>query len=46
VLPHHRIVGRTFARQDRCLRMSKDYEVPLQTSENMLRIAMANLMQH
>lgn len=40
------IVERTFSWLDKCHRLSKDYERLQETSENMVRIAMINLMLH
>ena len=44
VLPHRWIVERTFAWLGRFRRLSKDYEVLIETSEAMIRIAMTRLM--
>lgn len=44
VLPHRWIVERTFAWLGRFRRLSKDYEVLIETSEAMVRIAMIRLM--
>jgi len=46
VLPHRWIVERTFAWIGRYRRMSKDYEVLTESSENMLYLTMINLMVH
>lgn len=44
VLPHRWIVERTFAWLGRFRRLSKDYEVLIETSEAMIRVAMVRLM--
>jgi putative transposase len=44
VLPHRWIVERTFAWMGRFRRLSKDYEVLIETSEAMIRVAMIRLM--
>ena len=44
VLPHRWIVERTFAWLGRFRRLSKDYEVLVETSEAMVRVAMIRLM--
>jgi putative transposase len=44
VLPHRWIVERTFAWLGRFRRLSKDYEVLIETSEAMIRVAMIRLM--
>ncbi len=44
VLPHRWIVERTFAWLGRFRRLSKDYEVLIETSEAMVYIAMIRLM--
>lgn len=44
VLPHRWIVERTFAWLGRFRRLSKDYEVLVETSEAMIRVAMIRLM--
>ena len=46
VLPKRWIVERTFAWLSRYRRLSKDYEWFAQTSENMIYLAMINLMLH
>jgi putative transposase len=44
LLPHRWIVERTFAWLGRYRRLSKDYEVFVETSETMIRLAMIRLM--
>lgn len=44
LLPHRWIVERTFAWLGRYRRLSKDYEVFIETSETMIRLAMIRLM--
>lgn len=44
LLPHRWIVERTFAWLGRYRRLSKDYEVLVETSEAMVRLAMIRLM--
>jgi putative transposase len=44
VLPHRWVVERTFGWLGRHRRLSKDYEYPTETSENMIRIAMIKLI--
>jgi putative transposase len=44
VLPHRWIVERTFAWLGRYRRLSKDYEVLIEVSEAMIRLAMIRLM--
>ena len=44
LLPHRWIVERTFAWLGRFRRLSKDYEVIVETSEAMVRLAMIRLM--
>ena len=44
VLPRRWVVERTFGWLGRHRRLSKDYEYLLETSENMIRIAMIKLM--
>ena len=44
VLPHRWIVERTFAWLGRYRRLSKDYEVLIEVSETMIRLAMIRLM--
>lgn len=46
VLPRRWIVERTFGWLGRYRRMSKDYEFYPQTGENMIYLAMTNLMLH
>lgn len=46
VLPKRWIVERTFAWLGKYRRLSKDYETLTDSSENMLYIAMINLMVH
>ena len=46
LLPHRWIVERTFAWIGRYRRMSKDYEVLTESSENMVYLTMINLMVH
>lgn len=46
VLPQRWIVERTFGWLGRQRRLSKDYEFFPQTSENMIYLAMINLMLH
>lgn len=46
VLPHRWIVERTFGWLNRYRRLSKDYELLPQTSENFIYLAMTNLMLH
>ena len=44
VLPHRWIVERTFAWLGRFRRLSKDYEVLIETSKAMIHVAMIRLM--
>ena len=44
LLPHRWIVERTFAWLGRYRRLSKDYEVLIEVSETMIRLAMIRLM--
>ena len=44
LLPHRRVVERTFAWQGRCRRLSKDHEALPETGEAMIRLAMIHLM--
>ena len=46
VLPQRWIVERTFGWLNRYRRLSKDYELFAQTAENMIYLAMINLMLH
>jgi len=46
VLPHRWIVERTFGWLNRYRRLSKDYETLPRTAENLIYIAMINLMLH
>jgi len=46
VLPQRWIVERTFGWLNRYRRLSKDYEFFAQTAENMIYMAMINLMLH
>lgn len=46
VLPKRWIVERTFGWLNRYRRLSKDYELFAQTAENMIYLAMINLMIH
>lgn len=46
VLPQRWIVERTFGWLNRYRRLSKDYEFFAQTSENIIYLAMINLMLH
>ena len=46
VLPKRWIVERTFAWLSRYRRLSKDYEFYAQTAENVIYLAMINLMLH
>lgn len=46
VLPKRWIVERTFGWLNRYRRLSKDYEYLPRSSENMIRLAMINLMLH
>jgi putative transposase len=46
VLPKRWIVERTFAWMSRYRRLSKDYEFYAQTAENVIYLAMINLMLH
>jgi putative transposase len=46
VLPKRRIVERTFGWLGRYRRLSKDYELSVESSESMIYISMINLMLH
>ena len=46
VLPQRWIVERTFGWLNRYRRLSKDYELFAQTAENIIYMAMINLMLH
>mgnify|MGYP001200008982 CR=1 FL=1 len=46
VLPRRWVVERTFGWLNRYRRLSKDYEFFAQTAENMIYLAMINLMLH